>query len=147
MIKNNLITDINNKVLYLSDTYEGSVHDKKICDEENVSYKKEVNLWKDTGYEGHNPEGVITKQPIKKKKGKELTDEEKKYNLSISKVRVWVEHVMGRVKIFRIVKEIIRNTRTGFSDTVMEMCCGLHNFIISHRPVHNNLMAFINDKD
>jgi len=147
MIKNNLITDIDDRVLYLSDTYEGRVHDKKICDEENVSYKKDVKLWKDTGYEGYNPEGVITKQPIKKKKGKELTIEEKEYNLSISKVRVWVEHVMGRVKIFRILKEIIRNTIMGFNDTAIEICCGLHNFIISHRPVHNNLMDFNNEKD
>lgn len=147
MIKNNLITDISNRVLYLSDTYEGSVHDKKICDEENVKYKEDVNLWKDTGYEGHNPEGVVIKQPIKKKKGKELNEEQKEFNLRISKVRVFVEHVMGRVKIFRIVKELIRNTKAGFADTVMEICCGLHNFIISHRPVNNNLMAFINEKD
>jgi hypothetical protein len=147
MIKNNLITNINNTILYLSDTYEGSVHDKKICDEEDVKYKADINLWKDTGYEGYNPKGVNPKQPIKKKKGKELTPEERRYNISISKVRVWIEHVMGRVKIFRIVKEIIRNTKTGFTDTVMEMCCGLHNFIIAHRPVHNNLMIFINEKD
>lgn len=121
MVKNNLLTDIGDRVLYLSGTYEGRVHDKKICDEENVRYKKGVKLWKDTGYEGHNPEGVITKQPIKKKKGKELTKEEKEYNLGISKVRVWVEHVMGRVKIFRIIKEVIRNTIIGFNDTVMDL--------------------------
>lgn len=147
MVKNNLITNKYNRVLYLSGTYEGSVHDKKICDEENVSFIPGINLWKDTGYEGYTPERVNIKQPIKKKRGKEIGLEEKKYNRSISKIRVYVEHAIGRVKIFRIVKEIFRNVKTGYDDLVMEICCGLHNFIISHRPIHNNMVISYNEKD
>jgi hypothetical protein len=147
MVKNNLITDDKNRVLYLSKTYDGSTHDKKICDEENVKYPDGINLWQDTGFQGHNPVGVNSIQPIKKKKGKELGNEEKKYNKKVSKFRVYVEHTIGRVKIFRIVKEVLRNVKIGFEDLVMEICCGLHNFIISHRPINNKKSFLYNEKD
>jgi len=118
MIKNNLITDKNNKVLYLSSTYEGSVHDKKICDEEDLCFPQEINLWQDTGFQGYHPKGVHTIQPIKKKKGKILDSEAKKYNKSVSRFRVYVEHVIGRIKIFRIVKDTLRNVLVGFDDLI-----------------------------
>ncbi|MBT7041142.1 MAG: hypothetical protein HN921_15015 [Bacteroidetes bacterium] len=147
MVKNNLITDKNNKVLYLSSTYEGNVHDKKICDEEGLCFPQEINLWQDTGFQGYSPEGVNIIQPIKKKKGKDLGMNAKKYNQSVSKFRVYVEHVIGRIKIFRIVKDTMRNVITGFEDLIMEICCGLHNFIIEFRPVSNKNPLLYNEKD
>ena len=39
-----------------------------------------------------------------------------------------VEHVISGVKRYRIVKDKLRNWKKGFSDLVMETCCGLHNF-------------------
>ena len=46
------------------------------------------SLDKDTGYQGYEPDGVNTRQPKKKPKGKELTDEEKQQNREISKHRI-----------------------------------------------------------
>ena len=133
-MKNNIVSDFKDRIIYLSDTYEGSMHDKKICDEENLEKIKGVELWKDSGYEGFNPENANTVQPTKKKKGKELSETDKLNNKEISRKRVYVEHTMRGIKIFRILSELIRNYLYGFKDTAIEICCGLHNFIVSCRP-------------
>ena len=43
----------------------------------------------------------------------------------ISGVRVVVEHVIAGVKRCRIVKDVLRLTKQGISDLVMEIACGL----------------------
>ena len=37
-VKNNIITHMNGKVVFLSDAYEGKKHDKKIADEEEYKF-------------------------------------------------------------------------------------------------------------
>ena len=86
------------------------------------------SLDKDTGYQGYEPEGVNTRQPKKKPKGKELTEEEKQQNRKISKDRIRVEHAIGGVKIFRITSDIFRNRKDGMEDKAMHLGCGLHNY-------------------
>jgi hypothetical protein len=51
----------------------------------------------------------------------------------MSKVRVKVEHALAGVKRSRIVKDILRNTKDDFSDMVMVLACGLHNFRVDRR--------------
>src|SRR5215468_6143083 len=73
-VKNLIIGGIHTrKVNYLSQTYEGKRHDKKIADEESPTYPADIGVYKDTGFQGYEPEGVKTFQPQKKPKGKELT--------------------------------------------------------------------------
>jgi len=114
-------------VQYLSGTYGGRVHDKRICDEEEYQFPP-CGLFQDTGFQGYKPDQVDTYQPKKKPQGKELTDEEKAENTMIASIRILVEHVIGGVKRCRIVKDVFRNTKTHFADQVMEIACGLHNF-------------------
>jgi hypothetical protein len=64
-----------------------------------------------------------------------LTDKEKEKNCKLSKVRVKVEHAISGVKRSRTVKDILRNTKDGFSDLVMVLACGLHNFRVDHRKI------------
>src|SRR6266571_5856778 len=40
------------KVNYLSQTYAGKRHDKKIADEESPTYPEDISLYKDTGFQG-----------------------------------------------------------------------------------------------
>ena len=55
----------------------------------------------------------------------------------ISGVRVIAEHVIAGVKRLRIVKDVLRNTKEGFADLVMEIACGLHNLRVTLRvPKH-----------
>ncbi len=48
-------------------------------------------------------------------------------NEIISGMRVWVENTIAGAKRCRIVKDVFRNTKAGFSDIVMEVACALHN--------------------
>jgi hypothetical protein len=133
-VKNNVIVGVNDrKVKYLSETFEGKKHDKKICDEENIGFPNGTILYKDTGFQGYEPDGVSTRQPKKKPKGGELSVEEKVENSMISGVRVVVEHVISGIKRCRIVKDVFRNTKGNFNDLVMEIACGLHNLRTEYR--------------
>ena len=62
-----------------------------------------------------------------------MSVEDRFLNPLISSVRVVVENVIAGVKRCRIVKDVLRLTREGMSDLVMEIACGLHNLRISCR--------------
>jgi len=90
-MKNNVIVTIESRrVKYLSGTYEGKKHDKKICDEEQHTFPEDSTLYQDTGFQGYAPEGVTVQQPKKKPRNRELSAEEKKQNALISSVRIVV---------------------------------------------------------
>ena len=44
VVKNDLLNDKNRRVWWISDTYEGSVHDKKVMDLENCKFPKGITL-------------------------------------------------------------------------------------------------------
>lgn len=134
-IKNNIISKLDRRIVWLSATYQGSIHDKKICDMQPFKLPKNIRLWQDTGFQGFKPEGVNIQMPMKKPKGKELTEEQKESNRSISSIRVKVEHAIGGVKICRIVKDRFRCHKFGFQDLVMELACGLQNLRISLKNI------------
>jgi hypothetical protein len=54
-------------------------------------------------------------------------------NHLFSSARVVVEHVIAGVKRCRIVKDVLRLTKDGISDLVMEIACSLHNLRVSCR--------------
>ncbi len=58
---------------------------------------------------------------------------DKLLNRILSGVRVQVEHVLAGVKRCRIVKDVLRNTKAGISDLVMEIACALHNLRVNCR--------------
>lgn len=128
-VKNNIIGGLNDRQIKgLSKTYEGKKSDKKICDEEKPDLPDKSNLYQDKGFQGHKVAGVHIHQPKKKPRGRALTDEEKKENRLISGIRVVVEHIIGGIKRCHIVKDVFRNTKADYDDTVMELACSLHNF-------------------
>ena len=128
-MKNNLIIDIEERLVrYLSRTFAGRIHDKRICNEEDYTFPPGCVLFKDLGFQGFEPDGVRTYQPKKKPRGRDLTAEEKAENTMISRIRILVAHVIAGVKRCRIVHDVFRNTTAHFEDLVMEIACGLHNF-------------------
>ncbi len=112
----------------MSQTYTGKRHDKKIADEESPTYPEDICMYKDTGFQGYESEGVKTFQPQKKPKGKELTLKQRKQNNLISSIRIVIEHIIAGIKRCRIVKDLFRNTKEKYNDLVMEIACALHNF-------------------
>jgi len=93
-------------------------------------------LYQDKGFQGFFLPGITIVQPKKKPPGGELTPPEQATNRRISSIRIRIEHAIGGVKRYRIVKDKIRLFKDGIRDTVMETCCGLHNFRLQYRPWH-----------
>jgi hypothetical protein len=115
-------------VPFLSDTYEGSRHDKPIADQTPYPLPEGSELLQDLGFVGFTLAGVLITQPHKKPRGKELTDEQKAENRVIARRRVVIEHIISSIKRCRIVKDTIRLWKDTARDMVMAVCCGLHNF-------------------
>jgi hypothetical protein len=87
----------------------------------------------------------LTRQP-KKPKGKALSPGDQVLDRVFSSARVVVEHVLAGVKRCRIVKEVLRLTKEGISDQVIEIACGLHNLRVSCRhPLPTlDLLSWVN---
>jgi hypothetical protein len=100
------------KILDISKTYNGKMHDKKIIDEEKTVEKlpKKTKKRADAGYTGiakeHPDSNIIL--PIKKPKGGKLSEEAKQYNKENSKIRVKVENAFAFIKKFRICQLLFR---------------------------------------
>jgi len=72
--KNVLVTSASDEqVLFLSETYPGTTHDKRIADEEHLAYPPGTTLYKDTGFQGYEPPVQQTCQ-AKKKAARARTD-------------------------------------------------------------------------
>jgi DDE superfamily endonuclease/Helix-turn-helix of DDE superfamily endonuclease len=132
-------------VEYLSQTYEGTWHDTAICDEEQYTFPEYATLQKDRGFQGYEPEDVITYQPKKKPRNGTLSIADQLLNRAISSSRIVVEHVIAGVKRCRIVKDVFRNTRIGFEDMVLEIAWGLHNFrqMLRSKTENVDIFAFV----
>jgi hypothetical protein len=129
-LKNVLLIDSFGSIHFLSDTYEGRVHDTCIADEARYTLPIGSILYQDAGFQGFNLLGVQIMQPKKKPRNGTLTPQKKEENRRISSIRVHIEHVIGDIKRYRITRDIIRLGCSEFRDMVMETCCGLHNFRI-----------------
>lgn len=99
-----------------------------MADQEDFNFRQAIILIQDLGFQGFEPENVITYQPIKKLKNLELNTQQKQYNKEQSQQRVSVEHAIRGVKILRIVKEKIRSHLHAWRDLVMYLACAIHNF-------------------
>ncbi len=62
-----------------------------------------------------------------------MTPAEKRTNRKLARIRVRVEHALSGVKRSRVVKDVLRNTKEGFSDLAMLIACGLHNLRVRIR--------------
>jgi hypothetical protein len=123
-------------VCFLSHTSEGKASDKSLAELAGYTLPAGSCLYQDKGFQGFYLQDVTIVQPKKKPSRGELTPPEKATNRRISSIRIRIEHAIGGVKRYRIVKDTIRLLKDGLRDAVMETCCGLHNFRLQYRPWH-----------
>ena len=133
-MKNVLLAEGSCRVVFLSDTYEGSVHDKPIADQTPYPLPEGAELLQDLVFVGFTLEGVQITMPHKKPRGQELTEEQKIENRLIAHRRVRIEHIICSIKRCRMVKDTIRLWKDTARDLVMAICCGLHNFRLRLNP-------------
>jgi DDE superfamily endonuclease/Helix-turn-helix of DDE superfamily endonuclease len=126
--KNVVITNAKKRILVLTPSKHGKVHDKKLSDKALVVVRlpEEVALLADTGFQGIQKQHENTLMPKKKPRGRMLTDAEKAMNRLISSSRIVVEHAIGGMKRFRSVSDIYRN-KNGWDDKLVLVAAGLWN--------------------
>jgi len=126
-VKNVLLVNALLIILFLSDTYAGRVHDKRIAEATPYPLPARSRLLQDLGFLAFTLPQVEILMPAKKTRGQELTREQARANQALHHRRLRIEHVNSSVKRCRIVKDRIRLWKAGIRDLVMELCCALHN--------------------
>ena len=133
-MKNVLLIDAALTILFLSATYAGSTHDKRIAEATPYPLPAGSRLLQDLGFLAFTLDHVAIIMPTKKPRGRALTRPQKAANRRIARRRVRIEHVNSSVKRCRIVHDISRLRKVGVRDLVMEICCALHNFRVRLIP-------------
>ena len=133
-MNNVLLIDAALTLLFLSDTYAGSTHDKRSA--EATPYPLPMGSWwlQDLGFLAFTLDRVEIIMPTKKPRGRALTRAQKAANRRIARRRVRIEHVNSRIKRCRIVHDTSRLRKAGVRDRVMDVCCALHNFRVRLWP-------------
>jgi hypothetical protein len=121
-------------ILFLSETYAGSTHDKRIADATPYPLPAGSRLLQDLGFLAFTLDHVDIIMPSRKPRGRPLTRAQKVANRRLARRRVRIEHVNSRVKRCRIVHDTCRLRKAGVRDLVMEVCCALHNFRVRLTP-------------
>ena len=129
-IKSQLLTT-KKMILHVSGNLPGSVSDATVLAGSGIMHAipEDVQVNLDRGYEGAEdryPNNKVYK-PKRAQRNHPLTLFEKLYNHLINKTRILVEHVIGRLKKFRIVSELYRNRRSAHAGYLVAVA-GLINF-------------------
>lgn len=129
-IKSQLLTT-KELILHVCGNLPGSVSDSTVLAGSGImhSIPEDVQVNLDRGYEGAEdryPNNKVYK-PKRAQRNHPLTLFERLYNHLINKTRILVEHVIGRLKKFRIVSELYRNRRSAHVDYLVAVA-GLINF-------------------
>lgn len=127
--KNDLVVDKTKKVLVLTPTKHGRVHDKKMSDKFSLvtTIPHEVSILTDTGLQGIQKQHPNTFMPKKRSKYYIFTEADRQWNRLISSTRIVVEHAIAGIKRYKVASDIFRN-KNGLDDTFMELSAGLWNF-------------------
>jgi hypothetical protein len=121
-------------ILFLSETFAGRVHEKRIAEATPYPLPAGSRLLQDLGFLAFTLPQVKVLMPTKKPRGQEFTWEQQVANQALNQRRLRIEHVHSSVKRCRIVKDRIRLWQQGIRDLVMELCCALHNFRVRLTP-------------
>ncbi len=86
-----------------------------------------IKIIADKGYQGIAKIHELSETPIKKPRGGKLTKEQKKYNRQLNRLRIVVEHVNRRLKIFKILSYRYRNRHKRFG-LRSNLIAGIYNY-------------------
>ena len=92
----------------------GKKHDFRLFKESGLHFNNSTKVVTDTGFLGLQKIHSNTSMPKKKSKKHPLTINDKKRNKKLSSERILNEHVIGRIKRFKIVADKYRNRRKRF---------------------------------
>lgn len=134
-----LLSDKKTKIYYVSKLYPGRNVDFGILKKEfppGKGWFKKCKVLVDLGFIGIDKlykikELVVgEKKPRKSKKNPnpEFTAEQKESNKAVSRERIFVEHAIGKMKKFRILKNRCRIKCEKLKNRIIGICAGLWNY-------------------
>jgi hypothetical protein len=94
---------------------QGSTHDFRLFKENYAGIAATIHCLADTGYLGLTKLHANSQIPTKKSKLHPLTAEQKAANRDLARQRIFCEHIIGRLKVFRILSDRYRNRRKRFN--------------------------------
>jgi hypothetical protein len=103
------------EIVHVSESVPGAVHDFDLL-KKGEKIPKGSRVYVDSGYQGIQNIHKESEYPYKKPRKGELSSEEKEYNTALSRVRVKVENVLARIKVFKIMAHRYRNKREMFNE-------------------------------
>jgi len=130
-IKHQIVIRKDKRIYLTSKTYPGSTHDKIIFEKEQTIDKipKPSITRLDNAYQKadkDNPEHNFV-LPKKANRWHKLELKDKRQNKKKVKERIYVEHVIGKLKVFRILSDKYRRNLDTHTK-VFKNICGLYNF-------------------
>lgn len=120
------------RILSLPPPAPGSVHDLALR-RRGPRLPPDARLYADSAYQGYQADHPNLDHPYKRPKGGRLSREEKEYNRALSSFRIAIEHVFGRMKCFRILKDIWRYPRKSWHRTA-RIIAGIVNIKAGFEP-------------
>lgn len=109
------------------DISKGKTHDFSLFKKSKIKLLGTTKILADSGYQGICNYHSNSEIPIKSSKNHKLSSKEKEYNRSLSKRRIYVEHINRYMKRFKILSSRYRNKRKKFGLRVA-LICGIYNF-------------------
>lgn len=106
---------------------KGKTHDFKVLKKSRLPLRKGIKKKLDSGYQGAEQLHAHSELPKKGSKHRPLTQKDKAANRKLAKERVMVEHVIGRIKVFRIMSDRYRNRRQKHTLRT-KLICAIYNF-------------------
>jgi hypothetical protein len=126
-LKAQIIVNKENNEIICTEFGKGKQHDFKIFKKTGTVIEPSIELQGDRGYQSIAKFHSNSKTPVKKLKKKALSKENKTFNKNLSSSRVVIEHVIGRLKVFRILSESYRNRRKRFN-LRLNLAAGIYNY-------------------
>lgn len=123
--------DKKSSLIICANVCNGKQHDFKLFKDSKVRWVRNIQGIVDSGYTGIKKLQSSSLLPKKRSGGKPLSKEEKGINRAISSERVLNEHVIGRLKRFKILTDKYRNRRKRFR-LRFNLIAGIHNWEIKH---------------
>lgn len=105
----------------------GKRHDFRFLKESKIRFQSDIMVLTDTGYIGLQKIHAKTSIPKKRSKKIPLSAEDKRKNKDLSAQRVLNEHVIGKIKRFKIVADKYRNRRKRFG-LRFNLIAGIYNY-------------------
>lgn len=110
---------------------KGKTHDFKLLKRSHLPLRSSQLCLADKGYQGMGKRHSGACIPTKKPRKKALSEAEKQHNRALARWRVRVEHVIRRLKIFRMFSGRYRNRRKRFG-LRLNLIAGLLNYELAH---------------